>query len=47
MNVLFNAVNGNTICTGHSLGGGLASIAALASQSPCIAFSPAGLAKYY
>lgn len=45
MNVLFNAVNGNTICTGHSLGGGLASIAALASQSPCIAFSPAGLAK--
>lgn len=45
MNILFNAVNGNTICTGHSLGGGLSSIAALSSQSPCIAFSPAGLAK--
>ncbi|MGG4609916.1 ankyrin repeat domain-containing protein [Providencia sp. Me31A] len=45
MNILFNSVNGNTICTGHSLGGGLSSIAALASQSPCIAFSPAGLAE--
>ncbi|GAB1439536.1 hypothetical protein MASR2M36_23100 [Providencia sp.] len=45
MNILFSSVNGNTICTGHSLGGGLSSIAALASQSPCIAFSPAGLAK--
>ncbi|EJD6611840.1 ankyrin repeat domain-containing protein [Providencia alcalifaciens] len=45
MNVLSNAVNGNTICTGHSLGGGLSSIAALASNSPCIAFSPAGLSK--
>lgn len=44
-NILFNAVKGNIICTGHSLGGGLASIAALASQSPCITFSPAGLAK--
>lgn len=44
-NMLFNAVKGNVICTGHSLGGGLASIAALASQSPCISFSPAGLAQ--
>ncbi|WP_369310621.1 ankyrin repeat domain-containing protein [Providencia rettgeri] len=44
-NILFNSVNGKMICTGHSLGGGLASIAALASQSPGIAFSPAGLAK--
>lgn len=44
-NILFNSVKGNVICTGHSLGGGLASISALASQSPCIAFSPAGLAK--
>lgn len=45
MNILFSSVSGNTICTGHSLGGGLSSIAALASQSPCIAFSPAGLAE--
>ena len=44
-NILFNSVKGNVVCTGHSLGGGLASIAALASQSPCICFSPAGLAK--
>ena len=44
-NILFNAVKGNIICTGHSLGGGLSSIAALASQTPCVAFSPAGLAK--
>ena len=44
-NILSNSVNGKMICTGHSLGGGLASIAALASQSPGVAFSPAGLAK--
>ncbi|BBG59450.1 ankyrin repeat domain-containing protein [Providencia rustigianii] len=44
-NILYKAVQGNIICTGHSLGGGLASIAGLASQSPCISFSPAGLAQ--
>lgn len=44
-NILFNAVRGNLICTGHSLGGGLASIAALASHSPAVVFSPAGLAR--
>lgn len=44
-NILYRAVKGNIICTGHSLGGGLASIAGLASQSPCISFSPSGLAQ--
>ncbi|ELX8378403.1 ankyrin repeat domain-containing protein [Providencia vermicola] len=44
-NVLFNASKGNMICVGHSLGGGLATFASLASQTPCIGYTPAGIAK--
>ncbi|MCW2255392.1 hypothetical protein M2263_001483 [Providencia alcalifaciens] len=42
-NLLYQAVSGKMVCTGHSLGGGLATFASIASQSPCIAFSSAGV----
>ncbi|MGI3427825.1 ankyrin repeat domain-containing protein [Providencia stuartii] len=42
-NILHRVSKGNMICIGHSLGGGLATFAALASQTPCIAFSSAGV----
>ncbi|EKT64568.1 ankyrin repeat domain-containing protein [Providencia burhodogranariea] len=42
-NILYKAVNGKMICTGHSLGGGLATFASIASQSPCISFTSAGV----
>lgn len=44
-NILYKVSKGNMICVGHSLGGGLATFAALASNTPCIAFSSAGVAK--
>lgn len=44
-NILYKASEGNMICVGHSLGGGLATFAALASNTPCIAFSSAGVAR--
>lgn len=44
VNLLSKAGVNNLICIGHSLGGGLATIAALAARAPAITFSPAGLA---
>lgn len=44
-NILHKVSKGNMICVGHSLGGGLATFAALASNTPCIAFSSAGVAR--
>lgn len=43
-NLLYKAVNGKMVCTGHSLGGALATFASIASQSPCIGFTSAGIA---
>lgn len=44
-NILSNAVKGKVVCIGHSLGGGLATFASIASGSPCVAFSSAGVAE--
>lgn len=43
-NLLVKCGANKLICIGHSLGGGLATIAALVANSPAITFSPAGLA---
>ncbi|EKT55793.1 ankyrin repeat domain-containing protein [Providencia sneebia] len=43
-NILYQVSKGNMICTGHSLGGGLAIFAAIVSGCPSITFSPAGIA---
>lgn len=42
VNILTKIASHKLICIGHSLGGGLASVAGLAANAPTITFSPAG-----
>lgn len=45
VNILTKIASHKLICIGHSLGGGLASVAGLAANAPTITFSPAGVSR--